>query len=172
MRRPRRNHSPAFRVRVALEAMKGEKTVTEIAKQFDVHSNEVTAWKNEPLQHATEAFGGTVAEGPAEREKIRDLQAKIAPFTETSQRALGWPSAQGASAMAGWMNSSGIPPQSQLSGMLSSWGGGFQLGYMGAGFGFYGNSSGTSESGGVSTRGASVYGGYTWEIPSLSPVHW
>ena len=80
MRRPRRNHSPAFKARVALEALKGEKTVAEIAKQFDVHPNQVTAWKNELLQHATEAFGGTAPE-PAEREKIRDLQAKIGELT-------------------------------------------------------------------------------------------
>ncbi len=81
MRRPRRNHSPAFKARVALEALKGEKTVAEIAKQFDVHPNQVTAWKSELLQHATEAFGGTAGEGPAEREKIRDLQAKIGELT-------------------------------------------------------------------------------------------
>ena len=74
--------------------------------------------------------------------------------------------------MAGWMNSSSTPTQSHLNGMLSSWGGGFQLGYKGAGFGFYGNSSGTSESGGLSTTGASVYGGYTWEITSSGPLHW
>ena len=58
MRKARRNHSPAFKARVALEVLKGEKTVAEIAKQFDVHPNQVTAWKNELLQHATEAFGG------------------------------------------------------------------------------------------------------------------
>lgn len=46
MRRPRRNHAPAFKARVALEALKGEKTVAEIAKQFDVHPHQVTAWKN------------------------------------------------------------------------------------------------------------------------------
>jgi transposase len=43
MRRPRRNHAPAFKARVALEALKGEKTVAEIAKQYDVHPHQVTA---------------------------------------------------------------------------------------------------------------------------------
>jgi transposase-like protein len=47
MRRPRRNHAPAFKARVALEILKGEKTVAEIAKQFDVHPNQASAWKNE-----------------------------------------------------------------------------------------------------------------------------
>ena len=84
----------------------------------------------------------------------------------------GLPSAKGASGMAGWMNSSSTPSQSQLSGMLSSWGGGAQVGYGGLGLGFYGNSSGTSESGGLSSPGASVYGGYTWEVGSVSSWHW
>ena len=86
----------------------------------------------------------------------------------------GLPTSQGTSVMIGWMNTSGTPSESQLSGMLSSWGGGFQGGYGGVGGGFYGNDSGTSESGGYSTTGASLYGGYTVELPSyLTPsIHW
>ncbi len=86
----------------------------------------------------------------------------------------GVPTAKGASVMVGWMNSSTTPSSSQLSGMLSSWGGGLQGGYGGGGVSFYGNSSGTAESVGGSTTGASVYGGYTWELPSwLTPsTHW
>jgi transposase len=82
MRRPRRNHSPAFKARVALEALRGEKTVAEIAKQYDVHPNQVTAWKNELLQRAAEMFGGTAAEsGGADAEKVRELHAKIGELT-------------------------------------------------------------------------------------------
>ena len=44
MRRPRRNHSPAFKARVALEALKGEKPVAEIAQPYEVHPNPVTRW--------------------------------------------------------------------------------------------------------------------------------
>jgi transposase-like protein len=48
-KRPRRNHAAAFKAKVALEALKGEKTVTEIAQRFDVHPNQVTEWRRQLL---------------------------------------------------------------------------------------------------------------------------
>ena len=45
-RRPRRNHSPAFKAKVALAAIKGEKTLAELAQQFDVHPNQITQWRS------------------------------------------------------------------------------------------------------------------------------
>ena len=44
-RRPRRNHTPAFKAKVAIAAVKGERTIAQIAEQFDVHPNQVTTWK-------------------------------------------------------------------------------------------------------------------------------
>ncbi|KZL05351.1 hypothetical protein PsAD2_04276 [Pseudovibrio axinellae] len=44
-RRPRRNHSPAFRAKVALAAIRGEKTLSELAQDFDVHANQIKQWK-------------------------------------------------------------------------------------------------------------------------------
>ena len=44
-KRPRRNHTPAFKAKVALAAVKGEKTLAEVAQQFDVHPNQITSWK-------------------------------------------------------------------------------------------------------------------------------
>jgi putative transposase len=48
-RRPRRNHSPAFKAKVALDAVRGEKTLAELAKLHDVHPNQITDWKNQLL---------------------------------------------------------------------------------------------------------------------------
>lgn len=80
MRRPRRNHSAKFKAQVALEAIRGEKTIAEIAAHHEVHPNQVTSWKNELLQKATAVFGG---EALAEdgKERIRELHEKIGQLT-------------------------------------------------------------------------------------------
>ena len=44
-RRARRNHTPAFKARVALAAIKGDRTLAQLAEQFDVHPNQITSWK-------------------------------------------------------------------------------------------------------------------------------
>ena len=51
-RRPRRNHSPAFKSKVALAAIKGEQTLAESAKRFDIHPNQIAQWKDQLLQGA------------------------------------------------------------------------------------------------------------------------
>ena len=53
-RRPRRNHTPAFKAKVALAAVKGEKTLAELAQQFDVHPNQITQWKAQLLDGAAD----------------------------------------------------------------------------------------------------------------------
>ena len=45
-RRSRRNHSPAFKAKVALAAVRGEKTLSELAEQFDVHPNQISTWRS------------------------------------------------------------------------------------------------------------------------------
>jgi transposase-like protein len=57
MRKPRRNHSAAFKARVALEAIRGEKTVAEIAAHHEVHATQVTAWKTQLLEKTAGIFG-------------------------------------------------------------------------------------------------------------------
>ena len=80
MRKARRNHSASFKARVALEAIRGEKTIAEIAAHHEVHPNQVTSWKSQLLASAAGVFGGEVAGGD-QREKIRELHAKIGELT-------------------------------------------------------------------------------------------
>jgi transposase len=74
-KRPRRNHAPAFKAKVALEALKGEQTIVELSQRFQVHPNQITEWKKQLLEHAQEVFDkDRKAElGPT----VKDLHAKI-----------------------------------------------------------------------------------------------
>ena len=56
-KRPRRNHSPTFKAKVALAAVKGDRTIAQLAEQFDVHPNQVTAWKAQLEGGASDVFG-------------------------------------------------------------------------------------------------------------------
>jgi len=80
-KRPRRNHSPAFKAKVALAALKGEKTLTELAQQFDVHPNQVTQWKAQLLEGAAGVFGGGGAEPATASVDLKSLHAKIGELT-------------------------------------------------------------------------------------------
>ena len=71
MRRPRRNHRPQFKARVALAAVKGEKTLAELSSQFDVHPNQITQWKSQLLEQAASVFnGGRSRTGSRMRKKL------------------------------------------------------------------------------------------------------
>jgi transposase-like protein len=65
MRRPRRNHSAAFKAKAAVAALKGDQTLAALAERFDVHANQITQWKTELLQRAAEVFA-TAAERRAQ----------------------------------------------------------------------------------------------------------
>jgi transposase-like protein len=56
-KRTRRTHSPAFKAKVALAAIKGEKTLAELAQLHDVHPNQITAWKAQLVEAAAGVFG-------------------------------------------------------------------------------------------------------------------
>ncbi|SRR5882757_5388884 len=74
-KRSRRNHSPAFKAKVALEALKGQQTVIELAERFGVHPTQVTQWKTQLLERAGESFGANAEKG--NQPDIKELHAKI-----------------------------------------------------------------------------------------------
>ena len=76
-RRPRRNHTPAFKAKVALAAIKGEKTLAELAQIFDVHPNQITAWKAQLHDGAAGVFGPGGPHGEAAPVDLKALHAKI-----------------------------------------------------------------------------------------------
>ncbi len=83
--RKRRNHNPEFKAKVALEALKGIQTVTKIADDFEIHSNQVTTWKTQLRKGITSIFDtpGKGAKGtkPDPTQDIEALQAKIGELT-------------------------------------------------------------------------------------------
>jgi len=81
-RRPRRNHTPAFKAKVALAAIKGDRTLAQLAEQFDVHPNQITTWKAQLEGGAADVFGaggGTAASPPSV--DLKSLHAKIGELT-------------------------------------------------------------------------------------------
>ena len=81
-RRTRRNHTPGFKAKVALAAIKGEKTLSELAELFDVHPNQITTWKAQLLEGAAVVFGSGAARAEAEPTvDLKDLHAKIGALT-------------------------------------------------------------------------------------------
>jgi transposase len=77
-KRTRRNHTPAFKAKVALAAIKGEKTLAELAQQFDVHPNQITSWKAQLLDGAAGVFGSGAASTEARPAvDLKVLHAKI-----------------------------------------------------------------------------------------------
>lgn len=74
-KRPRRNHAPAFKAKVALDALKGEQTVVELAERYQVHPNQITEWKKQLLEHAADIFGRDRKSEPGAN--VKDLHAKI-----------------------------------------------------------------------------------------------
>ena len=81
MKRKRRNHSSAFKAKVAVAALKGDKTMVELAEQFDVHPNQIQDWRKKLLENADMVFGGSEQERVDRAGQIKELHAKIGQLT-------------------------------------------------------------------------------------------
>jgi transposase-like protein len=93
-RRPRRNHSPAFKANVALAAIRGEQTLVELSQQFDGYANQIKQWKDQLLERATGVFGDeTKAEPASPTIDVKTLHAKISELT--GERFFCWSARQG-----------------------------------------------------------------------------
>lgn len=81
MKKARRNHSPAFKAKVAIEAAKEERTIAELSRHYGVHANQIRAWKRQLLENAEEMF---TSGGDKKRDAeaiVQELHAKIGELT-------------------------------------------------------------------------------------------
>ena len=81
-RRARRTHAAAFKAKVALSAIRGERTLAELAQQYDVHPNQITAWKAQVMEGVAGLFGsGAAGIDAAPAVDVKSLHAKIGELT-------------------------------------------------------------------------------------------
>jgi transposase len=81
MRRKRRNHSPAFKAKVAMAALQGDKTLAQLANQYDVHVNQIQTWRNQLKENMVSLFDSGIDKRKDHDAEIKLLQAKIGQLT-------------------------------------------------------------------------------------------
>ena len=80
-RRPRRNHTAAFKAKVAIAALKGDRTLAQLAEQLDVHPNQITIWKSQLESGAADVFGPGAGKAGEPVVDVKVLHAKIGELT-------------------------------------------------------------------------------------------
>jgi len=79
-KKPRRKHSPAFKAKVALAALAGDKTLAQLTQEFEVHQNQIVDWKKQLSERAAEVFGKSL-ESDSPPVDLQALHAKIGQLT-------------------------------------------------------------------------------------------
>jgi len=80
-RRKRRNHSASFKAKVAIEALREELTMTELAEKYDLHPNQIQRWKKDLIDGAEDVFGAGEKERKDTEAEIDKLHSKIGQLT-------------------------------------------------------------------------------------------
>ena len=80
-KRTRRTHSPSLKAKVALAAIKGDRTIAQLAEHFDVHPNQITAWKSQLEGSASDVFGSGGGTPATPAVDVKSLHAKIGELT-------------------------------------------------------------------------------------------
>ena len=70
--RKRKSYTAAFKAKVALEAIKGQRTINEIASAYEVHPNQVTQWKKQAVSQLDEIFSNGRVRADAAEEELRN----------------------------------------------------------------------------------------------------
>lgn len=81
MRRKRRNHSPAFKAKVALAAIKGDKTLAQLASDHDVHVNQIQSWQKQLKENISGLYESQAEKRKDYEGEIKELQAKVGQLT-------------------------------------------------------------------------------------------
>lgn len=81
MSKKRRNHSPEFKAKVALAAIKGDQSLADISQRYGLAQNQISTWKKQLLERSSEVFASGKGLAPNRESEIKALQAKIGEIT-------------------------------------------------------------------------------------------
>ncbi len=81
MSKKRRNHSPEFKAKVALAAIKGDQSLAELSQRYNLAQNQISTWKKQLLERSAEVFASGKGLAPDRESEIKSLQAKIGEIT-------------------------------------------------------------------------------------------